>query len=137
VLGLSPSGSYSSSMTEVAARERITFSVDDRARVWFEGHPDVSRLFTSLMSTRSCCSGARMCDVRMRVNVDSSRHANALATWIPKGRVEGCDVFIDARLVERMPAHTRLTARGLGPFRRLDLDLTGEQWGELLYPPPH
>ena len=68
-----------------------------------------------------------MCDVRMRVNVDSSRHANALATWIPMGRVEGCDVFIDARLVERMPAHTRLTARGLGPFRRLDLDLIADQ----------
>jgi hypothetical protein len=121
-------------MTQVAARERITFSVDEQARVWLERHPVVLRLFVSLMSIRACCSGAHICDVRIRVNADSSRHAKALATWTPMGRVEGCEVFIDARLVERMPSHARPTVRGLGPLRRLDLDLTGEQWAELLYP---
>jgi hypothetical protein len=50
------------------------------------------------------------------------------------GHVQGRDVLIDSRLIERMPAEARLTVRGLGPFRRLDLDLTGEQWAELLYP---
>jgi hypothetical protein len=33
-----------------------------------------------------------------------------------------------------MPAQVRLIVRGIGPFRRLDLDFTGEQWAELLYP---
>jgi hypothetical protein len=118
---------------EVVVRARVEVSANPDARAWLAEHPEVSRLFIAFMSSRACCSGARVCDVRVRVDVASSRRANT-ATWIEFGNVEGRDVLLDARLVERMPAQVRLIVRGIGPFRRLDLDLTGEQWAELLYP---
>jgi len=121
-------------MIEAAARARVEVSADSGAQGWLAQHPEISRLFITLMSSRACCSGARVCDVRVRVDAGASRRANALSTWTPVGSVEGLDVLLDARLLERMPAQPRITVRGLGPFRRLDLDLTGEQCAELLYP---
>jgi hypothetical protein len=122
---------------EAAIQHRIEVFANSEARGWLEEHPEVSRLFLSFMSSRACCSGARVCDVRVRVNADASRGSGAGATWTSLGRVDGREVFIDTRLIERMPAHARLMVRGVGPFRRLDLDLTGEEWAELLYPSPH
>jgi hypothetical protein len=121
-------------MMEAAVRDRVTVSADQHARAWLEGHPEVSRLFIAFTSSRACCSGARVCDVRIRVDAESSRRSTPAVTWIPLCRVEARDVLIDTRLIERMPAQARLTVRGVGPFRRLDLDLTGEQWAELLHP---
>ena len=118
-----------------AIRDRVTFSVDRKARTWLAEHPEVSRLFLTYMSSRACCSGARVCDVRVRVDLESSR-ATGTTPWTLLGAVEGRDVLVDARLRAAMPAQARLTARGVGPFRRLDLDLTGEQWADLLYPVP-
>jgi hypothetical protein len=121
-------------MIEAAARARVEVSADRGARGWLAQHPEITRLFITFMSSRACCSGARVCDVRVRADVGASRRANAVSMWTSVGSVEGREVLLDARLVERMPAQPRLTVRGLGPFRRLDLDLTGEQWAELLYP---
>jgi hypothetical protein len=45
----------------------------------------------------------------------------------------GPDFLIDARAAARLPERVRLTVRGRGPFRRLDLDLEPDQWGDLLY----
>jgi len=42
-------------------------------------------------------------------------------------------IAIDPRAAARLPSRFRLTVRGLGRFKHLDLDLTGEQWGALLY----
>jgi hypothetical protein len=61
-----------------------------------------------------------VCDVRVRVDVGASRRANAAAMWTSIGSLEGREVLLDPRLVERMPSHARLTVRGLGPFRRLE-----------------
>jgi hypothetical protein len=118
---------------EAAVLARVEVSANRDARAWLAEHPAVSRLFIAFMSSRACCSGARVCDVRVRVDVASSRGANT-ATWVEFGSVEGREVLLDTRLVERMPAQVRLIVRGIGPFRRLDLDFTGEQWAELLYP---
>jgi hypothetical protein len=123
-------------MLEIAVRDRVALSADRKARTWLDAHPEVSRLFLAFMSSRACCSGARVCDVRVRVDLDTSEQAIDPATWSSLDRVEGRDVYIDGRLIERMPAQGRLTVRGLGPFRRLDLALTAEQWAELLYPAP-
>jgi hypothetical protein len=120
-------------MMEVAVRARVEISANPDARAWLADHPEASRLFVAFMSSRACCSGARVCDVRVRVDVASSLRVNA-ATWIEFGSVEGREVLLDARLVMRMPAQVRFIVRGIGPFRRLDLDLTSEQWAELLYP---
>jgi hypothetical protein len=57
------------------------------------------------MSSRACCSGARVCDVRVRVDVGASRRANAAAMWTSIGSLEGREVLLDPRLVERMPSH--------------------------------
>lgn len=120
-------------MIEAAVRPRVEISANGKARGWLDEHPEVSRLFITFMSSRACCSGARVCDVRVRVDVASSRRANA-AAWTEFGRVESREVLLDTRLIERMPAQVGLTVRGIGPFSRLDLDLSGEQWAELLYP---
>ena len=39
----------------------------------------------------------------------------------------------DPRAAARLPERIGLTVRGGGPFRRLDLDLEPDQWGDLLY----
>jgi hypothetical protein len=46
---------------------------------------------------------------------------------------DGTVIFVDPRAAARLPSRFRLTMRGLGPFRHLDLELAAEQWGALLY----
>jgi len=46
---------------------------------------------------------------------------------------DGTRFLIDRRAAARLPAGFGLTVRGMGPLKHLDLDLEGEQWGELLY----
>jgi hypothetical protein len=46
---------------------------------------------------------------------------------------DGTKLLVDRRAARRLPSRFRLTVRGIGPFRRLDLDLSGEEWGVLLY----
>ena len=46
---------------------------------------------------------------------------------------DGTRFLVDRRAAARLPSRFALTVRGLGPFRHLDLDLDGEQWGTLLY----
>ena len=123
-------------MPVLVCPEACTLSVDEPARRWLDEHPEVSRLFIAYMSSRACCSGATVCDVRIRVDPAASRRSNPAVSWASLGRLEGREVFIDSRLLNRMPPRAQLRVRGAGRFRRLDLDLTGEQWAELLYPLP-
>jgi hypothetical protein len=113
---------------------RFELVVDRQAKGWLDDHPEASRLFIAFKSSRACCSGVRVCDVQIRVELASSHRGSGDTSWSPLGQVEGRDVFVDSRLIERMPRQLPLTGRGIGPFRHLDLDLTGEQWAELLYP---
>jgi len=46
---------------------------------------------------------------------------------------DGTRLLVDRRAARRLPSRFGLTVRGLGPFKRLDLDLSGEEWGALLY----
>ncbi len=60
--------------------------------------------------------------------------------WIGMQRpscTDGTRIAIDRRAAARLPSRFRLTARGFGRFKHLDLELDGEQWGALLYPPTH
>jgi hypothetical protein len=117
-------------------RDRFELRVDDQARDWLEDHPRASRLFITYMSSRACCSGARVCDVRIRVDTAASQPDARGASWVALGLLSGREVLIDARLIDRMPAQLRFIQRGVGPFRHLDLDLSGEQWADVLYPVP-
>ncbi len=117
-------------------RNRFDLHVDDHARQWLDEHPQASRLFIAYMSSRACCSGARVCDVRIRVDTTASQPDTSGASWVALGLLRGREVLIDARLIDRMPAQLRFIQRGVGPFRHLDLDLSGEQWADVLYPVP-
>ncbi len=75
-----------------------------------------------------------MCDVRVRIDANSSRRNASDAPWVALGVLNGREVMIDSRLVDRMPAQLRFVQRGMGPFRHLDLDLSSEQWADALYP---
>lgn len=76
-----------------------------------------------------CCGGGKICQVKVReLSPKDDRGAYTI------GEMDDGTVFlIDRRAAARLPSHFRLTARGPGRLRHLDLDLTGEQWGMLLY----
>jgi len=46
---------------------------------------------------------------------------------------DGTTVLIDRKAAARLPSRFRITVRGLGPMKHLDLDLDCQQWGALLY----
>jgi hypothetical protein len=70
-----------------------------------------------------------ICSVRVRskrVGEDLTNHAAAVLG-------DGATLLIDRRAAARLPSRFGITVRGFGPFRRLDLDLSPEEWGALLY----
>jgi hypothetical protein len=109
--------------------------VDDGAQRWLAAHPEVSQLFLTFESTL-CCSGVRVCDVRIRLNVVPRRAGAQGVSWLSLGDVEGRQVWLDPRIKETMPRQIAITRRGIGPLRHLELNLNGDEWAELLYPPP-
>ena len=115
---------------------RFALTADDQALHWLDEHPQASRLFIAYMSSRACCSGAKVCDVRIRVDTATTKSETGSGAWITIGSLGGRDVLIDDRLIDRIPTQLRFIQRGIGPFRRLDLDLSGEQWAQILYPVP-
>jgi hypothetical protein len=118
-------------------RERFELRVDDQAQQWLDDHPQASRLFIAYMSSRACCSGALVCDVRVRVDTTASQPDSRGASWVALGLLHGREVLIDSRLIDTLPAQLRFIQRGVGPFRHLDLDLSSDQWADVLYPVPH
>ena len=103
-----------------------TFHVqpDAAARVWLESHPTPGPLVIAYAVHR-CCGGGKICSVSIR---EKSR------TGGDPGLVPGGPDFLtDPRAAARLPERIGLTVRGRGPFRRLDLDLEPDQWGDLLY----
>jgi hypothetical protein len=121
-------------VTAADVHDRFALSFDHQARQWLSEHPDTSRLYIAYMSSRACCSGARVCDVRVRVETTMVQPAVGGASWIKVGSMHGREVMLDSLLSDRMPGQIRFTQRGVGPFRRLDLDFSGEQWADMLYP---
>ena|SRR2546426_11887077 len=76
-----------------------------------------------------CCGGGKICTVDV---LDAARRDD-VGSFVAAVLPDGTKLAIDPRAAERLPSRFRLTARGFGRFRHLDLDLTGEQWGALLY----
>jgi len=52
------------------------------------------------------------------------------------GEVSGRRILLDPRIMPRMPRSIPVTVGGLGPFRSLHLDFSGEEWARLLYDVP-
>ena len=101
---------------------------DAAARAWMEAHPSRGSRVLAFKVSR-CCGGGRICTVQVREQDgkdDVSHHAAALMG-------DGAELLLDPRAAGRLPANFGLTVRGLGPLKHLDLVLSGEQWGRLLY----
>ncbi|HSS61239.1 MAG TPA: hypothetical protein VLK30_07270 [Candidatus Limnocylindrales bacterium] len=100
---------------------------DEPARGFLDSHPGVAWALD--YSVHRCCGGGKICEVSVREVASSEVREGYVTTALPDGR----RFLIDPRAARRLPSQVRLTMRGVGPWKRLDLELTGEQWGELLY----
>jgi len=102
--------------------------VDAAARAWLDSHKsEEPRVIT--YDVHRCCGGGKICDVRVRETAHSDDITNYAAAVLP----DTTRLVIDPRAAGRLPSRFRLTVRGLGPLKHLDLDLSGEEWGALLY----
>lgn len=101
---------------------------DPNAEDWMRTHAtDGPRVIA--YDVKRCCGGGKICtvSVRERARGDDRRE------YVTAVLGDGTRLLVDRRAARRLPQRFRLTVRGLGPFKRLDLDLSGEQWGALLY----
>jgi hypothetical protein len=115
-----------SPVSGAAASFRI--EADTGARVWLSSHPAPAPRVIAY-DVHRCCGGGRICLVRVREQSPRDR-SDGLATGTLD---DGTTFLIDRRAAARLPSTFRLTVRGVGPLKHLDLDLESEQWGELLY----
>jgi hypothetical protein len=101
---------------------------DPSAEKWMRSHvTEEPRVIA--YDVKRCCSGGKLClvTVRERSRQDDRRDYTTAVL------ADGTRLMVDRRAARRLPSRFGLTVRGLGPFRRLDLELSGEQWGVLLY----
>ena len=108
--------------------QQFHLEVDARAREWLDLHPSGEPRVIAYEVHR-CCGGGKICQVNVR---ELSRNDNPNEYAIV-ALEDGTKFLVDQRAASRLPSRFRLTARGKGPFKHLDLDLTGAQWGALLY----
>lgn len=101
---------------------------DSSAQEWIRNHSSEQPRVIAY-DVKRCGGGGKLCmvSVRERRRGDDNRE---FATAVLE---DGTRLLVDRRAARRLPSRFRLTMRGLGPFRRLDLDLSGEEWGVLLY----
>ena len=112
----------------MSARTDFEVEVDAAARAWLDSHPsDEPRLIS--YDVHRCCGGGKICDVQVR----GGARRDDVSTYAKAVLPDGTKIAIDPRAAARLPSQLRITVRGLGPMKHLDLDLTGEQWGALLY----
>ncbi len=105
----------------------IHVEADDRARAWLAAHPSDRRKVIAF-DVHRCCGGGKLCLVKVRERAKSDQPADYV-----EAELHGAPVLVDRRAARRLPVRFGLTVRGIGRFKHLDLDLTPEQWGELLY----
>jgi hypothetical protein len=112
----------------VPSQPEFEVEVDAAARAWLDEHP-TRRPRSISYEIHRCCGGGKICDVKVQDRAsryDPSAYAVAVLS-------NGTELAIDPKAAARLPSWFRITVRGLGPLKHLDLDLTGEQWGRLLY----
>lgn len=107
-----------------------TFRVDadQPAQAWMRAHA-ADEIRVIAYDVKRCCSGAKLCTVSVR-ELSPKDERREFATAVLG---DGTRLLVDRRAARRLPSRFGLTVRGLGPFKRLDLDLSGEEWGALLY----
>jgi len=100
---------------------------DAAADEWLRRRPGGEPVVIAFSVAR-CCGGTKLCDVRVRIGVAR----NARTTYTRIGQVGGRDLLLDSRIAAMMPRRVPITVRGVAR-RRLELDLSGEDWARLLY----
>jgi hypothetical protein len=108
-------------------------AIDPSAEEWLGQHRGTEKLFIGLTTSNCRCAGVLIRDVRVRVSQPSQRAAVS-PRWLPIGDAAGRPVLLDSRLRSTLPRQIPITTAGIGPFRHLSLDLSGEQWAEVLFP---
>jgi hypothetical protein len=101
---------------------------DAAARAWMEAHPSLGPRVLAFKVSR-CCGGGRICTVQVR----EQGRKDDLSSHTPAAIGDGAALLLDPRAAARLPARFGLTVRGLGALKHLDLVLSSEQWGRLLY----
>ncbi|TMD88509.1 MAG: hypothetical protein E6I73_12475 [Chloroflexi bacterium] len=101
---------------------------DPRAQEWMRVHATKEPRVIAY-DVNHCCGGGRLCMVSVRRPSEKDRGRDYVTGVLG----DGTTLLVDRRAARRLPSRFRLTVRGIGPFRRLDLDLSGEEWGVLLY----
>ena len=105
----------------------LEVEADDLAKAWMAARPSADWLVA--YDVHRCCGGGAICSVTVRALSARDRRDDYARATLPGG----IRVLVDGRAAKRMPASFGLTVRGRGPLKHLDLVLSGEQWGELLY----
>jgi hypothetical protein len=112
----------------VAADAAFLIESDASARDWLDSHHDDGPRIISY-DVQRCRRGVRICNVQVRERSGRDDHR----TYITAALEDGTRILVDRRAAERLPSRFAFTVCGLGPWKHLDLDLDGEQWGALLY----
>lgn len=100
--------------------------LDERAGELIAAHPASSWAID--YDVHRCCGGGKICEVKVRELGAADRRDGYVRSTGP----DGTQFLIDPRAARRLPAGVHLTVRGIGR-KHLDLVLTGDEWGELLY----
>jgi hypothetical protein len=101
---------------------------DAGARQWLDSHPS-ARARVIAQNIHRCCGGGKICQVTIRERSRKDDPDKYAAGTLD----DGTRFLIDRRVAARLPSRFRITVRGVGPLKHLDLDLDGEQWGALLF----
>jgi hypothetical protein len=106
----------------------LRVEADENAEEWMRTHAaDQPRVIA--YDVHRCCSGGKLCSVTVR----NQSRGDERRDFVTAVLGDGTRLLVDRRAARRLPPRFGLTVRGLGPFKRLDLDLSGEEWGTLLY----
>ena len=108
--------------------QHFQLEADARAREWLDLHPSIEPRVIAY-DVHRCCGGGRICQVKVR-ELSQKDDPDQYATG---ALADGTRFLIDRRAAARLPSRFGLTVRGLGRLKHLDLELEGEQWGDLLY----
>ena len=112
----------------MSARSEFEIELDTAASAWMASHPgDAPRVI--VYAVHRCCGGGKICDVQVR----QQSRGDDVSDFATAPMKDGTKIAIDPRAAARLPSRFRLTVKGFGPLKHLDLDLDGEQWGALLY----
>ena len=99
-----------------------------RAEEWIRTHATEQPRVIAY-DVHHCCGGGKLCSVTVRNQSRKDERRDFVTAVLG----DGTSLLVDRRAARRLPPQFGLTVRGLGPFKRLDLALSGEQWGDLLY----